>query len=181
MWNGFLRVVLVAASVFAATAAPAFAKIEIVVDLSAQRMTVTKNRGDAAVWKISSGRDGFETPTGQFTVQRMDPDHHSDEYDQAPMPWSIFFYRGLAIHGTSERGLGSPRSHGCVRLSIPHARELYSLVEQHGASIEITGYAGGGASIYDDVGEDRRRGGKRGKRRRAVEPGFEDFDRYYRY
>ncbi len=125
---------------------PAAAKVEIRVDLARQEMRVARNREKPIVWKISSGRPGFETPTGSFIVQRLDADHHSDEYEQAPMPYAIFFSRGLAIHGTYERGLGRPASHGCVRLSIQNARALFSWVEQEGASIEIDGAAAQGAS-----------------------------------
>jgi hypothetical protein len=117
------------------------AKVMIYVDLDAPQMTVTKNDGDTVVWKVSSGREGFETPTGSFSVQRLDANHFSDEYDQSPMPYSIFFDAGLAIHGTNQRGLGYPASHGCVRLAIPHARMLYSWVKRYGASIEISGMA----------------------------------------
>jgi hypothetical protein len=117
------------------------AKVMIQVDLDAQQMTVTKNNSETYVWKVSSGREGFETPTGLFSVQRLDANHFSDEYDQSPMPYSIFFDQGLAIHGTYQGGLGRPASHGCVRLSIPHAQMLYSWVEQYGASIEISGTA----------------------------------------
>jgi L,D-transpeptidase catalytic domain len=117
------------------------AKVMIQVDLDAQQMTVTKNNSETYVWKVSSGREGFETPTGLFSVQRLDANHFSDEYDQSPMPYSIFFDQGLAIHGTYQGGLGRPASHGCVRLAIPHARMLYSWVKQYGASIEISGTA----------------------------------------
>jgi len=120
---------------------PAKAKVLIEVDLDTQQMTVTDQSGEPHVWKISSGRSGFETPTGVFSVQRLDANHFSDEYDQSPMPYSIFFSEGLAIHGTYERGLGRPLSHGCVRLGIPHARMLYSWVKQYGATIEISGMA----------------------------------------
>ena len=85
-------------------AAPALARVEIFVDLSRQRMTVKKPGGEALVWKVSSGRSGFETPTYVFNVQRMDAEHFSDEYEQAPMPYAIFFSRGHAIHGSYERG-----------------------------------------------------------------------------
>ena len=117
------------------------AKVMIHVDLDTQQMTVTRDNGETLVWKVSSGREGFETPTGLFSVQRLDANHFSDEYDQSPMPYSIFFSQGLAIHGTYQGGLGRPASHGCVRLSIPHAQMLYSWVEQYGASIEISGTA----------------------------------------
>jgi hypothetical protein len=136
------RSVIHAFAFLLAFAAPAAAKVDIHIDLDSQRMTVIKNGEKPIVWKISSGRNGFETPTGNFIVQRMDADHLSDEYDGAPMPYAIFFSRGLAIHGTYERGLGRPASHGCVRLSIDHARELYEWVEQYGAShVEISGVA----------------------------------------
>lgn len=177
--------VFLALAAFAFSAGPAAARVEIFVDLSAQRMTVVKNGGEKAVWKISSGRNGYETPTGRFEVQRMDADHYSDEYDQAPMPWSIFFYRGLAIHGTFEGGLGRPRSHGCVRLSIPHARELYDLVEKYGATIEISGIAGrgggiaGGGALIEDL-DSRAHSGKR-RARRAAKPDIDNFDRLYGY
>jgi hypothetical protein len=74
---------------------------------------------------------------------RMEADHHSDEYDQAPMPYAIFFSpRGLAIHGTFERGLGRPASHGCVRLAVGNAQKLFEWVEQQGgAQIDIVGSA----------------------------------------
>jgi L,D-transpeptidase catalytic domain len=83
------------------------AKVMIQVDLDTQQMTVTKNNGETQVWNVSSGRSGFETPTGLFNEQRLDV-NHSDKYDQSPMPYSIFFYEGLAIHGTYQGGLGRP-------------------------------------------------------------------------
>jgi lipoprotein-anchoring transpeptidase ErfK/SrfK len=133
------RCIVCSVLLFFSTALPAGAKVEILVDLDSQRMTVVKNRAAPIVWKISSGRAGYETPTGVYTVQRLDADHFSDEYDQAPMPFAIFFSQGLAIHGTYQGGLGRPASHGCVRLSVSHARELFGWVEKYGAAIEITG------------------------------------------
>ena len=85
-----MPIVLLRAFVLAAAlcglATPALARVEIFVDLSRQRMTVKKPGGEALVWKVSSGRSGFGTLTGIFNVQRMDAEHFSDEYDQAPMP-----------------------------------------------------------------------------------------------
>ena len=159
---------LILLAVLACSAAPALAKVEIRVDLGRQRITVVKNNEPPIVWKISSGRPGYETPTGRFIMQRMDADHFSDEYDQAPMPYAIFFSRGLAIHGATQPGLGRPASHGCVRLSVDHARELYEWVEQYGAgSIEITGDATNVAQLQDDEPRLRRNGGKRARRRDA--------------
>jgi hypothetical protein len=175
----FSRFVLLFA--ISAYSAPAFAKVEIHVDLNSQRITVVKNHEKPIVWKISSGREGFETPTGSFIVQRMDADHLSDEYDQAPMPYAIFFSRGLAIHGSSERGLGRPASHGCVRLSVEHARELYGWVEQYGASIEIDG-SGMDLAFAQDSVEDPSPSLKRRKNRsRGRTPPDSDsfFDGFY--
>lgn len=136
------------AAIFAAQAA--CARVQISIDLSAQQLTATRKNGDTVVWKISSGRPGFETPTGHYVVYRMEPDHKSDEYEQAPMPFSMFFSsRGLAIHGTYERGLGRPASHGCVRLSVANAKKLYEWIsedggETSGAEVEIVGVTPGG-------------------------------------
>lgn len=128
----------------------AWARVQITIDLSAQQLTATRKNGESVVWKISSGRPGFETPTGHYTVYRMEPDHKSDEYEQAPMPYSMFFSsRGLAIHGTYERGLGRPASHGCVRLSVANAKKLYDWIvedggETSGAEVQILGATPGG-------------------------------------
>jgi hypothetical protein len=168
MRTNLLRALILAAALLG-LAAPAVAKVEIYVDLSRQRLTVKKPGGETVVWKVSSGRPGYETPTGSFIVQRMDADHLSDEYDQAPMPYAIFFSRGLAIHGTYERGLGRPASHGCVRLAIDNARDLYSWVEQYGATIRIAGSAGDFPPGQDAVALDQGQGQRRALRR-EVEP-----------
>jgi hypothetical protein len=139
--------ILLASTLAAQTA---FAKVQITIDLSAQQLTATRKNGETVVWKISSGRPGFETPAGHYVVYRMEPDHKSDEYEQAPMPYSMFFSsRGLAIHGTYERGLGRPASHGCVRLSVANAKKLYDWIsedggETSGAEVEIVGVTPGG-------------------------------------
>jgi hypothetical protein len=176
-----------------ASAAPALARARIHVDLDAQRMTVTRDSGETVVWKISSGRSGYETPSGHYSVYRMEADHFSDEYDQAPMPYAMFFSpRGLAIHGTYEKGLGRPRSHGCVRLAIANARQLYEWVEKEGASVDISGEAGGYGGGRDvrvsgdgfvalDDGAPRRAARHERSHRRAPPPESEAFDRYYGY
>ncbi|MCX7898536.1 MAG: L,D-transpeptidase [Methylocystis sp.] len=147
-------------------AGPAAAKIRIQIDLDAQRLEATQPNGQTVSWKISSGRRGYETPTGHYEVYRMEADHHSDEYEQAPMPYSMFFSpRGLAIHGTYEGGLGRARSHGCVRLSVANARQLYQWVEKHGATVEITGSSapeGGAAARRERLAKERAAGRERG-------------------
>lgn len=109
------------------------ASVEVVIDLSAQTMRVSAPDFAPRVWKVSTARPGYRTPTGTFTPQRLERMWYSIKYDNAPMPWSIFFYGGYAIHGTTEISkLGSPASHGCVRLHPDNARVLFELVSQYG-------------------------------------------------
>ena len=93
----------------------------------AQRMTVTVDGNRLYDWPISTGGGGNETPSGTFNPFRMEIDHYSEEWDNAPMPYSIFFTQsGDAIHGTYEqRSLGRAVSHGCVRLSRKNAATLW--------------------------------------------------------
>jgi hypothetical protein len=140
-----MRSLLVAATtlmLFAAGAAQA--KVSITVDKDAQMMTVAVDGVERYHWPVSSGNPSHETPNGTFRAFRMEEDHFSKEFDDAPMPHSIFFTKiGHAIHGTmSERSLGVPVSHGCVRLSRANATTLYALVEQQGVlntTVTLTG------------------------------------------
>ena len=106
----------------------------IIIDKSAQKMTVTVDGEDRYTWPVSTGRSGYDTPSGDFQPFRMERDHFSREWDDAPMPNSIFFTKeGHAIHGTFEaRNLGRAASHGCVRLSTQNAATLYALVKEEG-------------------------------------------------
>src|SRR6202008_707055 len=127
---------------FAAGAAQA--KVSITVDKDAQMMTVAVDGVARYQWPVSTGNPSHETPNGTFQTFRMEEDHYSKEFDDAPMPHSIFFTKiGHAIHGTeSERNLGSPVSHGCVRLSRANATTLYALVQQQGVlntTVTLTG------------------------------------------
>ena len=112
------------------------ASIVITVDKSAQRMTVEVDGEQRWVWPVSTGRSGYSTPSGSFTAFRMEEDHYSKEWDDAPMPHSIFFTKkGHAIHGTfDQKRLGTPASHGCVRLSTAHAATLFALVKRRGVT-----------------------------------------------
>ena len=113
---------------------PARANIMIIIDKAAQKMTVSVNGEDRYTWPVSTGRSGYDTPSGEFQPFRMERDHFSREWDDAPMPNSIFFTKeGHAIHGTFEaRNLGRAASHGCVRLSTQNAATLYALVKEEG-------------------------------------------------
>ncbi len=133
-----------------AFAAPARADLLIQIDKAAQQMTVSADGELLYTWPVSTGRAGYDTPNGAFNPFRMDRDHHSEEWDDAPMPYSMFFTKqGHAIHGTYEvRHLGQPVSHGCVRLSVKNASILWGLVKQHkmaNTMVVLTGEIPGGA------------------------------------
>ena len=115
-------------------AAPARANVMIIIDKAAQKMSITVNGEERYLWPVSTGRPRYDTPTGDFQPFRMEKDHFSQEWDDAPMPNSIFFTKiGHAIHGTFEtHNLGKPVSHGCVRLSRQNAATLYALVKDEG-------------------------------------------------
>ena len=129
-----LRPVLAAMLALGPFALPASAKILIEIDKSAQRMTVSQDGAQLYTWPVSTGLRSYDTPGGAFTPFRMEKEHYSREWDDAPMPHSIFFtQKGHAIHGTEHiRNIGRPASHGCVRLEPENARVLFALVRQEG-------------------------------------------------
>jgi lipoprotein-anchoring transpeptidase ErfK/SrfK len=112
--------------------APARADVVVQIDKSAQRMAVSIDGAARYNWPVSTGR-GYGTPNGVFHPQSMVRMHFSRKYYNSPMPHSIFFYYGFAIHGTNDISrLGGPASHGCVRLHPSHAAALYALVQRNG-------------------------------------------------
>jgi hypothetical protein len=119
------------------------AAVVITVDKSAQRMSVAVDGQTRHSWPVSTGRAGFGTPNGSFSPVRLERTWFSREYYNSPMPYSIFFHRGYAIHGSYEISrLGGPASHGCVRLHPSNAATLFNLVNRHGAGstrILVTG------------------------------------------
>src|ERR1700727_1886610 len=129
-----MRSLLIAATLMLFAAGAAQAKVSITVDKDAQMMTVAVDGVERYHWPVSSGNPSHETPNGSFRTFRMEEDHYSKEFDDAPMPHSIFFTKvGHAIHGTESEGrLGTPVSHGCVRISRANATTLYALVEKEG-------------------------------------------------
>jgi len=111
----------------------------ITISLADQRLYAYHNQQLVAWSAVSSGRPGHETPTGTFTISEKDIDHHSNLYDDAPMPYFMRLTdEGVGMHA----GLlpGYPASHGCVRLPSGMARELFEHVES-GTSVEIIGSA----------------------------------------
>ena len=116
-------------------ASPAMAKSPIVakVDISAQTMDIFVNGVKQYTFPVSTGKRGYYTPTGSYSPQRIHRMWYSRKYKMTPMPYSIFFKGGYAIHATKEvKRLGRPASHGCVRLANAHAKTLYSLVKKYG-------------------------------------------------
>lgn len=109
--------------------------VRVHIDIGSQTMSVNVNGWPYGYWKVSTARQGYYTPRGSFRVQRMARVYYSKKYDNAPMPNSVFFHGGYAIHGTGHiRALGRPASHGCVRLHPSNAAALYALVQKYGPS-----------------------------------------------
>ncbi len=141
-----MRSFLIAFSSVLLFSAAAQAKVDITIDKDNQQMTVAVDGVPRYHWPVSSGIPSRETPNGSFRAFRMEEDHYSKEFDDAPMPHSIFFTKiGHAIHGTDSVGrLGTPASHGCVRLSRDNASTLYALVQKEGVlntTVTLTGSA----------------------------------------
>jgi hypothetical protein len=125
-------------------AGSAQAAVQITIDKSTQSMTVEKDGRALYQWPVSTGRAGFDTPSGTFKAFRMERDHFSKEWDDAPMPFSIFFtQKGHAIHGYLDtKNIGRPASHGCVRLTPANAEKLFALVKEDGVlntTVTLTG------------------------------------------
>lgn len=103
------------------------------IDIAAQTMTVSKDGVTRYQWKVSTARPGYVTPTGNYTAKWLSRDHHSKKYDNAPMPYAVFFNGGYAVHGTNEvRRLGRPASHGCVRLDTENAALFFAMASEVG-------------------------------------------------
>ena len=117
-----------AVSLLVVSAIPASARLLIEIDKSTQRMTVSQDGVQLYHWPVSTGLRAYDTPAGSYTPFRMEKEHYSKEWDDAPMPHSIFFLGGYAIHGTGAiRSLGRPASHGCVRLHPSNAAALFNM------------------------------------------------------
>jgi hypothetical protein len=140
--NSVVLAALVAGT-FSVSAADA--AVLVTVDKSIQQMTVEVDGRPLYQWPVSTGKAGnYETPSGKYKAFRMERDHFSKEWDDAPMPFSIFFtQKGHAIHGSNEtKRLGTPASHGCVRLLPANAEKLFALVEKEGVlntTVVLTG------------------------------------------
>lgn len=115
-------------------AAPAQAELLVSISKSQQRLSVSVDGAEAFRWPVSTGRKGYTTPSGTYRPTRLERHWYSRKYQMSPMPWSVFFHRGYAVHGTMEAyNLGRPASHGCVRLRPDNASILFSMVKRYGA------------------------------------------------
>src|SRR4051812_36916657 len=126
------------------------AAVQVTIDKSIQQMTVEVDGRPLYHWPVSTGKAAqYDTPNGKFKAFRMEEDHFSREWDDAPMPHSIFFTQiGHAIHGSLDiKKLGRPASHGCVRLNPEHAAILFKLVRAEkmaNTRVVLTGIIPGG-------------------------------------
>ena len=144
------------------------------IDLTSQTMTVSDKNGQIASWKISSARGGFRTPTGTFTPHYTSRMHYSKQYHMSPMPYSVFFHNGVAVHGTGDLGnLGRPASHGCVRSHPKNAKVFYDLVQKHG--MQMTRVTVVGKPPYSPVVAERKR------RTVQPQPSFQPFGGLFGY
>jgi lipoprotein-anchoring transpeptidase ErfK/SrfK len=109
-------------------------KILILIDKQAQEMKVFVDNVERYDWAVSTGKRGYDTPSGTYTARSMNEIWYSKQWDSAPMPHAIFFTKkGHAIHGTVEiKNLGRPASHGCVRIAPENATTLFALVKEVG-------------------------------------------------
>ena len=127
---------LIAIAVLFSTSA--MAGYDVVVSKRHQTMSVYEDGELIEQWPVSTARRGYVTPSGTFHPYSYQPMHYSKKYDNAPMPHSIFFNGGYAIHATPHVGnLGRPASHGCVRLSPSNASTLYNMTKGRPTTITI--------------------------------------------
>ncbi len=133
-----MRIAILAASAVFIAFGAADAEVSIHVDKTAQRLTVRVDGKPLYDWPVSTARWGYNTPNGTYHPERLEKSWYSRKYDMSPMPHSIFFDGGYAIHGSYEIShLGRPASHGCIRLSPSHAATLYALVQAHRSDTRI--------------------------------------------
>jgi lipoprotein-anchoring transpeptidase ErfK/SrfK len=105
------------------------------ISLSTQTMTVVHRGRVVGRWPVSTARRGKVTPTGSWSAKWTSRNHRSSRYNNAPMPYSVFYSGNYAVHGTYQTGkLGRPASAGCVRLSPANAAKFYSLAKAVGLS-----------------------------------------------
>jgi hypothetical protein len=129
-WRPVLPRLFLLVAILLLSLAPAQAGIVVTVDKMAQRLTVEVDGITRHQWPVSTARRGYRTPNGTYRPQWLARKWFSRQYDWSPMPYSIFFNGGYAIHGSYEIAyLGRPASHGCIRLHPQNAAVLFALVK----------------------------------------------------
>lgn len=158
----FRSTAMLSGLVLTALTMSASADVLVTVDKSSQQMTVTVDGQPRYNWPVSTGVPGYDTPGGTYKPFRMEANHFSREWDNAPMPHSIFFSKvGHAIHGTTHvKNLGRAASHGCVRLAPGNAATLFALVKQQGMANTRVVLDGSVSDAVAARGESRGRGGR---------------------
>jgi lipoprotein-anchoring transpeptidase ErfK/SrfK len=128
-----LGALLVPQAAFATSVATAPARVVARVSISQQVMQVFHEGRHLYTWPVSTAKAGKITPTGVFQPEFLSRNHRSRRYNNAPMPWAIFYDGHYAIHGTDQiKRLGKPASHGCVRLHPDNAEILFKMVKWEG-------------------------------------------------
>lgn len=128
-----LNIVAIVAFAVSLPAIASAASLVAKVDVSQQTMTVIRHGEVIYQWPVSTARKGKITPRGSYSPQSLSRYHKSSLYNNAPMPYSIFFRGNYAVHGTNQVSrLGRPASAGCVRLHTENAAKLFALVKKHG-------------------------------------------------
>lgn len=129
-----VRAAVAAAMFFLPASLATAASLVARIDIGSQTMTVSQGGQVLYHWKVSTARKGYSTPRGTYRPQRLHKMWYSRKYDMSPMPYSVFYNGGFAVHGTGYvKSLGRPASHGCVRLATGNARTFYNLVQRHGS------------------------------------------------
>lgn len=133
MRRSVFAAIAAAATLLGASSQSLAASLVARVDISAQTMTVSKHGRVIYSWPVSTARKGYVTPRGSWRPTRLHKMWYSRKYEMSPMPYSVFYHGGYAVHGTGAvKRLGTPASHGCVRLHTSNAAKFYSLVKQVG-------------------------------------------------
>ncbi|WP_225029789.1 L,D-transpeptidase [Xinfangfangia pollutisoli] len=128
------KAVILALALALSFAGPAVAeRVEVRVSISHQVMTVYHEGRRLFDWPVSTAKAGKITPLGSYRPEFLSRNHRSKRYNNAPMPFAIFYDGNYAIHGTDQiKRLGKPASHGCVRLDPKNARILFEMVRYEG-------------------------------------------------
>lgn len=129
---------LLALSSASALAGTVEGPLQIVISRNLQTLKVYDGDRLVASSNVSSGKDGHATPTGIFSILEKKRMHHSNIYDDAPMPFmQRLTWSGIALHASNQVP-DYPASHGCVRMPPDFAKSLYTLT-QRGGHVLITG------------------------------------------